>query len=396
MSAKLPCVVKNVADPRAAGAFRHRIGSLLLAGLALLAWSVPASGQGLGNQQVVLGETVQRLDMAVGRSIPMTTRDPIQRVSVANPSIADVVIITERELVLNALGSGVTDLLIWLTTGGKVHYRVSVHSPTDRQQVLLEVKIAEVDKSLLRELGVSLLFRDQHTRVGTNQFRADRFDDEGNIITDPIIFDDVGQFATVLSDNEIENLTALVDLNEQDGRFKTLAEPNLIAANGEEASFLAGGEIPIPIAQSGASATGAATITIQWKEFGIRLAFTPEILSEELIKLAIAPEASSLDFGNSIVISGFEVPALRTRRASTTLDMREGQTLAIAGLLQTQKETVHRGIPFLKDVPILGLLFSSKRWQNRETELLVLVTPWVIDPMSPPAPPPLPGEEQGN
>jgi pilus assembly protein CpaC len=356
--------------------------NLLLVGVAVFAFAAPVYGQA-----VRVGETVQPLDMAVGRSIPMSTRGPIERVSVANPQVADVVIITERELVVNALASGTTDLLIWQTDGPKSHYRVLVHSPTDRKQVLLEVVMAEVDRNLLREVGLSFLWQDQHSRAGTGAFATDGPTPEGDI---PLF--NSGQFGTLLNADDIKNFYGLLEADEQSGKYKLLAKPNIIAANGEEASFLAGGEVPIPVAQPGAA--GVATISIEYKEFGIQLAFQPEILSEELVKLTVSPEVSNLDFSNSITISGFEIPALRTRRATTTLDMLEGQTLAIAGMLNDFDEKVVTGLPFLKDIPILGLLFSSTRYQTQQTELLILVTPHVVDPNSPPAPPPLPGEEQ--
>jgi pilus assembly protein CpaC len=356
--------------------------NLLLVGVAVLAFTAPAYGQA-----VTVGETVHPLDMAVGRSIPMSTRGPIERISVADPSVADVVIITERELVVNALKSGTTDLLIWQTDGPKSHYRVLVHSPTDRKQVLVEVVMAEVDRDLLREVGFSFLWQDQHSRAGTGAFATQGPTPEGDV---PLF--NSGQFGTLLSADDIKNFYGLLEADEQSGRFRLLAQPNIIAANGEEASFLAGGEVPIPVAQPGAS--GVATISIEYKEFGIKLAFEPEILSEDLVKLKVSPEVSNLDYSNAITLSGFEIPAMRTRRASTTLDMLEGQTLALAGLLNEVTEKVVTGLPFLKDIPILGILFSSQRYQKQESELLILVTPHVIDPTTPPAPPPLPGEGQ--
>ncbi|UCF19993.1 MAG: pilus assembly protein N-terminal domain-containing protein [Gemmatimonadota bacterium] len=390
MSAKGKCVERRTLCGRLLREPNNR-GVWLLAGLALLAAWTPLRAQSSFSQQAVtMGQAVFPLDMSVGRSIPMTTRTAIQRVSVANPSVADVVVITERELVLNALDSGDTDLLIWLQDGTKVHYRVSVHSPTDRKQVLLEVRIAEADRDLLRELGFSFLWSDQHSRAGTGNFATRDPNPDGTV---PIR--DTGQFATILSVGEIDNLIGMLELQETSGRFRILAEPNLVAANGEEAEFLAGGEIPIPVAQTTASG-GIPTVTIDWREFGIKLNFTPEILSEELVKLKIEPEVSNLDFANAVTIAGFAVPALRTRRATTTLDLREGQTLAIAGLLSSQTEKVVTGLPLLKDIPILGLLFSSQRYQRNETELLVLVTPHVVDPMQAPPPPPMPGEGAGE
>jgi pilus assembly protein CpaC len=346
---------------------------LVVWGLALA--SVLGISAAVATAQVVqgasLGEMVVPVDMAIGRSIPMTTRQLIQRVSVANPEVADVIIIGERELVVNALSSG----------------RVSVHSPTDRMQVLLQVRFAEVSKDFFRELGFSFLWRDQHTRAGSGMFSTrPATDAEG----EPDI-PDAGQFATILSIGEVDNLTALLEIAEQNGDFRLLAEPNLIAANGEQASFLAGGEVPIPIAQP-TSVGGLQSIAIQYHEFGVRLSFEPEILSEDLIKLKIEPEVSAIDFSNAIVTAGFEIPAFRTRRASTTVDLRAGQTLAIAGLLSSERQKLVTGVPFLKDIPLLGLLFSSQRWVNDETELLVLVQPLIIDPMNPPEPPAPPGE----
>lgn len=343
-------------------------------------------------QDLMAGDTVAPIDMAIGRSVPITTRGTIQRVSVANPEVADVVLISERELVLNAIASGVTDLIIWQTDGRQFHYRVNVHSPTDRKQVILQVRIAEASRDLLRQVGASFLYRDQHTRAGTGNFRNDDV-----FHGDTLKIPDTGQFGTILSVNEVKNLTGLLEAAEQSGRFKTLAEPNLIAANGEKASFLVGGELPIPVVQP-TGATGGQTVTIQFREFGVKLTFEPEILSEDLVKLRIEPEVSSLDFANAILISGFRIPAFRSRKASTTVDLRRGETLAIAGLLSTEEQKVNTGLPFLKDIPILGVLFSSQRFQRNETELMVLVTPRVVDPMSPspqPSIPSLPGGKGG-
>lgn len=154
-----------------------------------------------------------------------------------------------------------------------------------------------------------------------------------------------------------------------------------MAGNKDSASFLAGGEIPIPVAQN--SSTGVPTITIIWREFGVKLNFWSEILSDSLVKLHIRPEVSSLDFGNAIEISGFKIPALRTRHMETTIDVRRDQSLIISGLMDDERQKTKQGIPYLKDIPILGNLFSSTNWQRNETELLVVVTPVISDPMHP-------------
>jgi pilus assembly protein CpaC len=244
--------------------------------------------------------------------------------------------------------------------------------------VALYIKIAEVRKDFTRQYGLSGLYRNRGTRVGNGTFRTDNvFDNQGNIT-----LPSETSFLTVLTDFGTKHLLALLDLEESTGRAKTLAEPNLLAGNKDSASFLAGGELPIPVVQPGDQNT-QARVTIQYKEFGVRLRFIAEILSDSLVKLNVTPEVSSLDFTNGIEISGFRVPAFRTRRVSTTVDVRRDQSMIISGLFSNEQERVKTGIPLLKDVPILGDLFSSSSWKNNESELLVVVTPVIVDPLDP-------------
>jgi pilus assembly protein CpaC len=301
----------------------------------------------------------------------------ITKVSIANPEVADVVVVGTRELVINAGASGETDAIVWLANGTRQQFRVSVHSPADRQQVALYIKMAEVRRDLVRELGISGLFRDSHNRAGTGTFKTDNVFSTDGSITLP---SDAG-FVTLLSDLGTKNLLVLLDAEETKGRAKTLAEPNLLAGNKDTATFLAGGELPVPVFQPGAG--GAGQVTIQYKEFGIRLRFIAEIISENLIRLDVRPEVSSLDFVNGVVISGFRVPAFRTRRVQTTVDVLRDQSMIISGLFSNEQEKVKTGIPFLQDIPILGQLFSSTRWQESQNELLVIVTPVIIDPSDP-------------
>jgi len=341
----------------------------LVAGVALAA-SMPA----LASAQ---SGPVIRIDLPVGRSYPLTTAVGITKVSIANPDVADVVVVGTRELVINSKQAGETDAIFWLANSTRLHYRVSVHSPADRPQVALYIKIAEVRKDFTRTYGLSGLYRNRGTRVGNNTFNTDNvFDNQGNInLTD-------AGFLTVLTDFGTKHLLALLDLEESTGRAKTLAEPNLLAGNKDSATFLAGGELPIPVVQPGDQNT-QARVTIQYKEFGVRLKFIAEILSDSLVKLNVTPEVSSLDFVNGIELSGFRVPAFRTRRVSTTVDVRRDQSMIISGLFSNEQERVKTGIPFLKDVPILGDLFSSSSWKNNESELLVVVTPVIVDPLDP-------------
>jgi pilus assembly protein CpaC len=280
--------------------------------------------------------------------------------------------------VINAKGAGETDAIFWLTNGTRLHYRVSVHSPSDRQQIALYIKMAEVRKDFSRTVGLSGLYRNRGTRIGTGTFNTDNVFDENGTITLP----STAGFLTVLSDFGTKHLLALLDLEESNGRATTLAEPNLMAGNKDSASFLAGGEIPIPILQPGA-AGGASQVTIQFKEFGVRLSFVAEILSDSLVKLHVRPEVSSLDFVNGITLSGFRIPALRTRRVETTVDVRRDQSMIISGLFNNDQELVTTGLPILKDLPVIGQLFSSKSWRNNESELLVVVTPIIVDPLDP-------------
>ena len=318
------------------------------------------------------------LDLPIGRSFPIRADTSVTRVSIVNPDVADVVIVSDREVVINSMSSGETDAIIWLANGTRTHYRISVHAPADRKQISLQIHFAEVRKDALREIGVSGLWRDQHTRVGTGIFRTDAaFDAQGGILLPAVT-----GFGTFLSDLGTNNLLAFLEMQEQRGNARFLAEPNLMAGNKDSATFLAGGELPIPVVQGGGTGTSAA-ISVIYREFGVRLFFVGEIISDSLIKLQVIPEVSSLDFANAITLQGFRVPAFRTRRVNSTLDVRRNQSLIISGMFTGEEESVRTGLPYLMNIPILGQLFSSTRWQRNESELLIVVTPEVVDPLRP-------------
>jgi pilus assembly protein CpaC len=242
------------------------------------------------------------------------------------------------------------------------------------------VKFAEVRRDLLYNVGVNALYRNSGgDRVGMGLLRSDNA-----IVDDKILIPGDASFLTILSDFGTKDFLALIEAEQTRGNARVLAEPNLMAANKEQASFLAGGEIPIPVVQGGSSGPGGGTnVTIEYKEFGVRLNFTPEIVSDSLIKLHVAPEVSNLDFTNAVILSGFRIPALRSRKLNTVVDVKRSQSLVISGLFNTEREKVRTGIPFLSDIPFLGVLFGSTRWQNNESELVVIVTPIVVDPMRP-------------
>jgi len=322
---------------------------------------------------------VTRLDLPIGRAYPYRANEVITRVTVANPSVADAVVVSEREIVVNAAAAGEGDLIVWLQSGARVHFRVQVHTPADRMQIALAVKFAEVRRDALRELGVSALYRDKNVRAGMNNFNTDAaFDPTTGKITLP----SASRFLTVLTDFGTDDLLAFLDAQEQRGRARLLAEPTIMTANREMARFLAGGELPIPVVQGGGTGANSA-ISVQFREFGIRLSFTPEIVSDSLIKIQVIPEVSSLDFTNAVFLQGFRIPALRTRRIESTVDVRRNTSLVLSGLFSGEEERVKTGVPFLKDIPILGQLFSSTRFQRNESELIVIVTPVIVDPLRP-------------
>jgi pilus assembly protein CpaC len=323
---------------------------------------------------------VTRIDLPINRAFPYRADTVITRVTVAAPSVADAVVISEREVVINAVGAGEGDIILWFASGRRVHFRVQVHTPADRMQIALAVKFAEVRRDALRELGVSGLYRDKNVRVGTQAFSNDNaFEKE----TNKIILPSSSRFLTVLTDFGTDDLLAFIDLQEQNGRAHLLAEPTILTANRELATFLAGGEIPIPIVTGSGGPGNTGGVSVQYKEYGVRLRFTPEIVSDSLIKLQVAPEVSSLDFVNAVILQGFRIPALITRKMDATVDVRRSTSIVLSGMFANTDDRSKIGIPLLKDIPILGQLFSSTRYQRNESELIVIVTPTVVDPMRP-------------
>jgi pilus assembly protein CpaC len=323
---------------------------------------------------------VTRLDLPIGRAYPYRSDEVITRVTVANPAVADAIVISEREVVINAVAAGEGDIILWLQSGRRIHFRVQVHTPADRLQISLAVKFAEVRKDALRELGVSGVYRDKNARVGTGLFSNDNaFNKDDGTITLP----SSARFFTVLTDFGTDDLLAFLDAQEQSGRAHFLAEPTLMTANREIATFLAGGEIPIPVVQSSGGQGNTGGVSIIFKEYGVRLRFTPEIVSDSLIKLQVAPEVSSLDFVNAVLLQGFRIPALLTRKMESTVDVKRNTSLVLSGLFNNADERVKTGIPLLMNIPILGQLFSSTRFQKNESELIVIVTPTMVDPLRP-------------
>jgi pilus assembly protein CpaC len=388
---------------------------------------------------------VERVPLTAGRSTVLRTDFEIVRIAVTNPAVADAVVVQPREILVDGKSPGTVSLIVWGEATRK-HYDLAVEpaittlqqqlrslfpgedvrvsateealilsgsvssnsvslraaeiaqatsskvkvinmlqlpSGQESQQVMLQVRFAEVNRRALTELGANfVVLRDDYSgRATTQQFAAPDFDtDRGGLV-----FSD---FLNLFFFNHQEGTGAIIKALQSRGFFQSLAEPNLIAYNGEEASFLAGGEIPVPVVQGGGAGT-AASISVQYKEFGIRLNFRP-IIAGDIIRLKVRPEVSTLDFGNGVTLQGFRIPALSTRRAETNVELRDGQSFAIAGLLDNLTQEDSAAIPLLSKIPILGNLFKSKADRAERTELMVLITPRLVRALEPDEVPPLP------
>ena len=253
------------------------------------------------------------------------------------------------------------------------------------QQVMLEVRFAEVSRNVGEQLGVS----------GFGNSRGGSFDAVTGATASLVpgingtgvpqlnaITDTFGIFRQIFSLGSV-NIQGILNTLERKGLAKTLAEPTLLALSGERASFLAGGEFPIPVAQSSSGTGGNSAITVEYKPFGVSLGFTPTVLADKIINLVVEPEVSSIDPTASVTINGLVVPGLQTRRASTTIELRDGESFAIAGLLRRDFQTTIRQLPVLGSIPIIGTLFRSSSFQKGETELLIVVTPHLVAPLRP-------------
>jgi len=238
------------------------------------------------------------------------------------------------------------------------------------QQVMLEVRVAEMTRTLARRLGINLYY------AFKGQLLASTFLNGLTIPqTDGTVFlsENINSQFRVLDGSN--TWTGFIDALKENGVIKVLAEPNLVCLSGEKADFLAGGEIPVPVP------SGLGTVSIEWKPFGVGLAFRPTVLGGGRISIEVKPEVSELDYSNKIDIQGFTIPAIRTRRATTMVELESGQSFAIAGLINDNMRDLNNRFPVLGDVPVLGMLFSSKEYQRNETELVIIVTPHLAKPM---------------
>ena len=388
--------------------------------------------------QDVLTTPERTVTISRGMSALINFDDPFERVSIADPTIAEAVPLSPTEILINAQGVGTTSLVIWSQNERPRLYSLEVYadiagmerqlaslfpgtgltlstqgstviiSGTARdpsvvrraieiasasgvtvinnvtapfpQQILLHVQFAEVDRTALKALGSDLIA--VNPQVLDETFRdLQNFDARtGEVAEVETLSEGLVNF---LISGEGAALGATIRALKSSGNFKSLAEPNLMALEGEEATFLAGGEFPYPVVQPSPDG-GQNTVTIVFKEFGIRLRFTPEVTNNGSIRLRVAPEVSSLDFANGLTIAGFQIPSLITRRVETQVDLRPGQHLAIGGLLDNSQLENEDKIPILGDIPILGNFFKSTLLRQSHAELLVVVTPYMVDPSGQP------------
>jgi pilus assembly protein CpaC len=274
---------------------------------------------------------------------------------------------------------------------------VDMTSVAGVQQVQIEIRVAEVSRQALRALGFNAFHTDDDFFVGTRVdsiFPVGISPEAGQVAGDntSFVFNDVpatGPLVTLFAGFPRVDFEFFLRALAENQYLRVLANPTLVALNGEEASFLAGGEYPIPVPQSGVG--GGGTITIQYKEYGVRVLFRPTVLGDGSIRLNVAPEVSERSSVDAVQIQGSVIPTLITRKAETTMELNSGQTFAMAGLLQNKIEAVNSRIPGLGDLPVLGPLFRSTRYQNNETELVILVTASLVEPMSLAEAPPVPG-----
>jgi pilus assembly protein CpaC len=412
------------------------------------------------------------LRVMVGKSLLINTTERLKRVSVTDPTVADALVVTPTQVLVNGLAPGEVSLLIWdelersrsfdlrvdvdITAASEEMHRlfpdekisvtpsrnaivisghvttedVAKHAgslasaysknvvnvltfgPVGAEEVMLEVKFAEVDRTALSQTGINLFMPGLGNTIAlsqTGQFgslgvqtsapttttSANGTTTTTTTTTPPITT--INNFLNLFVARTDINLGAVIEALQQRNLLQILAEPNLIAVNGKEASFLAGGEFPFPVAQQNAS--GIATVTIQFREFGVRLKFTPVIQPNGNIHLHVAPEVSTLDFANSVSVGGTTIPAISTRKAETEFELQDGQSFVIAGLMDNRVTNIASKIPGLGDIPILGNFFRSKSIQKNNSELMVLCTVHRVAPsvQAPKGPlNPLPFLDQGK
>lgn len=377
----------------------------------------------------------QKIYLTKGKSVILESPMPVKRISIVDTEVADALVLTPKEVYLTGKSIGKTSLTLWVDS--KIHaifeleitpditgikekiYEIfpeenDVHVTNTHDsialsgtvssdlnvtkilalaeayapakvinllqvrgvhQVMLEVRVAEMSRDLTRRMGVNFNYiSSTGGNIGISMLNnLSALPEEGWPGNALSISDPVNYIFSFTSGDTA--WTAIIDALKAEGLVKILAEPTLIALSGQQAQFLAGGEFPIPVPQE------LGRTTVDYKKFGVGLQFTPTVLSGGKINLQVAPEVSELDFTNAVTLGGFVIPSITTRRVSTMIELSDGQSFAIAGLLKDDvREIIHK-FPFLGDIPVIGTLFRSTSFQKNETELIIIVTPHLVKPL---------------
>ena len=419
----------NISGRYSRMAFRGALGAL---GVLLIA----AGGS---------GQSAEDLRLTVGKSVVIDYPSDIRQISTSSPDVVDASPVTTREILLHGKGLGNATLVVWSKTGERTFYNVTVDLNLDplrkilkdtfpneqivpqssreslslngiisskdvgdravalagpfaknvvnnmqlglppvEKQILLRVKFAELDRSKAEQYGINWI-----SQAGqTNFFASTQQTGIGSTTTGGAGAQNTVSVASALNIFAFDpklNLGAFISALQTESILQILAEPNLVTTNGKEAYFLVGGEFPVPVLQGGGS---AGAVTVQFKEFGIRLRFTPVITGNGTIKLHLTQEVSTIDTANGVTFNGFVIPAISTRRTESDVELGDGQSFAVSGLLDNRDTESFNKLPFLSSIPVLGTLFKSKNTNKTRTELVLLVTPQVTMPLGPSEPRP--------
>jgi pilus assembly protein CpaC len=408
----------------------------------LLCASMPVQGQSLASNnqgQQPSGSAARDLFVTVGKSLVIESPVNVQRISVGDSAKAEVTAVSPRELLINGKAEGATSLIVWQQGGNRLVFDLRVQSdkletvrheikrelsgqdvtvsfadgavylhgtvkdmnsaeralsiagslgkvvnllrvsvPAIEDQVLLQVKFMEVDREISQSLSVNMFSLGALNTLGQTAV--------GQSTAPTVTMPGAGAAATASISNPLNiflfrpdlNLGATIQALASRNQGQILAEPNLLALSGKEASFLAGGEIPIPIITN---SLGGASVSVLYKEFGVKLKFTPVVTARNTIRLKVAPEYSEIDKSNEVTYSGLQIPAFSTRKIETEIELQNMQSFGIAGLLSTTTENDFSKIPGIGDIPIIGKLFQSRNKTKNKQELLVVVTPEIVRPM---------------
>ena len=388
----------------------------------------------------VFGQSAEDLRLTVGKSVVIDYPSDIRQISTSSPDIVDASPVTTREILLHGKGLGNATLVVWSKTGERTFYNVTVDLNLDslrkilrdsfpneqivpessrdsltlngkvstkevadraialasnfaksvinnmdlaippvEKQVLLRVRFAELDRTKSEQYGINWFSQAGQTGfyASTQQSGISSTTNGGPGTQNTL---SIASALNIFAFDPKLNLGAFIQALQTEDILQILAEPNLVTTNGKEAYFLVGGEFPVPVLQGGGN---AGSVTVQFKEFGIRLRFTPVITGNHTIKLHLTQEVSTLDAADGVTFNGFVIPAISTRRAESDVELGEGQSFVVAGLLDNRDTESFSKLPFLGDIPVLGTLFKSKTVKKSRTDLVMLVTPEVTQPLGP-------------